>query len=97
MSEGRGSSEGYRSKRAALDAAETTLKTLNQRLSEVAANDPELLEEIRVEAATAAQAVQRWTDNVFNMLSFIKKNNPGITDAVLREGLEIPADFDYLT
>ena len=97
LSDGREQTEDYQLKRQALSDAEEKLCEVNHLLSEVAANDPELLEEIRLEAKVAEVAATRWTDNVFNLLSFIKKNNAGYSEAQLREGLGVPVDFDYLS
>ncbi|XP_070572534.1 meiotic nuclear division protein 1 homolog isoform X2 [Ptychodera flava] len=57
--------------------------------------DPEVLKEIQNETGTAKEAVNRWTDNVFNIKSWCKKKF-GFEERVIDKQFGIPEDFDYL-
>ncbi|XP_077866462.1 meiotic nuclear division protein 1 homolog isoform X2 [Saccoglossus kowalevskii] len=57
--------------------------------------DPEVLKEIQNETGVAKEAVNRWTDNVFNIKSWCKKKF-GFEENVIDKQFGIPEEFDYL-
>ncbi|XP_070494901.1 meiotic nuclear division protein 1 homolog [Chironomus tepperi] len=42
-------------------------------------------------------AVNRWTDNIFNMKSWFKRKYPAIEDAQLEKEFRIPSELDYFS
>eukprot|EP00730_Choanoeca_flexa_P015226 TRINITY_DN6941_c0_g1_i1.p1 TRINITY_DN6941_c0_g1~~TRINITY_DN6941_c0_g1_i1.p1 ORF type:complete len:205 (+),score=53.37 TRINITY_DN6941_c0_g1_i1:280-894(+) len=56
--------------------------------------DPEVLEARVEQTKVAKMAVERWTDNIFNIRSWCK-NKFQIDPAVFNKNFGIPADFDY--
>ncbi|CAN7985202.1 unnamed protein product [Ixodes hexagonus] len=57
--------------------------------------DPEVLEEVKAQAATAREAANRWTDNIFGIKSWTK-NKFFIEESVLNKQFSIPEDLDYI-
>lgn len=45
---------------------------------------------------TCKDAVNRWTDNIYNVLTFIKKQRPDMQDSQLLEYFGLEKDFDYI-
>jgi len=57
--------------------------------------DPALLDAMEVDIKTSVEAANRWTDNIFDMRSYlVKKFNQDIN--ALNKHFEIPSDFDYV-
>ncbi|XP_020343075.1 meiotic nuclear division protein 1 homolog isoform X2 [Oncorhynchus kisutch] len=57
--------------------------------------DPEVIEEMRKSNVTAKEAVSRWTDNVFAIKSWAKRNF-GFDDGRIDKAFGIPEDLDYI-
>jgi hypothetical protein len=58
--------------------------------------DPKKLEEIRKKQKTAKDAANRWTDNLYEMESWMKKQNPGLSSDELAKNFPILKDLDYV-
>ena len=41
-------------------------------------------------------ACDRWTDNLFEVVSWMKKQNPGVRDEELEANFPVLKDLDYL-
>ena len=57
--------------------------------------DPETLEAMRRESATATEAANRWTDNVYNIKTWCKRKF-AMEEAVIDKQFGVPENFDYL-
>jgi predicted nuclease with TOPRIM domain len=57
--------------------------------------DPEHVEEMEKKAGVAFDAANRWTDNVFNVITWLK-NKLNMESRDLRAQFQIPDDFDYV-
>lgn len=44
----------------------------------------------------ALEAANRWTDNLYEMESWMKKNNPGMSSEDLQTNFPILKDLDYV-
>jgi len=58
-------------------------------------NDPELLEKIASEIEESKEAANKWTDNLFQLKSWIKKKFP-IDEKQIDKQFGIPEDLDYV-
>jgi len=70
-------------------------ETLNK-LKEYADNDPAMLEQMAKDASLAVQAVNRWTDNIFSIQSWIRKKFPSVDQTAFCKQFGIPEDLDYI-
>ena len=59
-------------------------------------NDPEVLDKMKAEIATAIESANRWTDNIFAIHSWIGRKFPSVSVADLNKQFGIPDDLDYL-
>ncbi|KAJ8312135.1 hypothetical protein KUTeg_009508 [Tegillarca granosa] len=57
--------------------------------------DPEVLQEIQNQSITAKEAVNRWTDNIFSIKSWIK-NKFCFEESVIDKQFGIPEELDYI-
>ncbi|XP_078494851.1 meiotic nuclear division protein 1 homolog [Ciona intestinalis] len=57
--------------------------------------DPEVVNAITDETQIAKESANRWTDNMFNLKSWIKRKFP-IDEAVINKQFEIPEELDYV-
>uniref|UniRef100_H2ZBQ0 Meiotic nuclear division protein 1 homolog n=1 Tax=Ciona savignyi TaxID=51511 RepID=H2ZBQ0_CIOSA len=57
--------------------------------------DPEVINELQKEATIAKEAANRWTDNIFNLKSWIKRKFP-IDENVINKQFDIPEELDYI-
>nr|XP_037278070.1 meiotic nuclear division protein 1 homolog [Rhipicephalus microplus] len=80
----------------------TKLSELERDRDEVAAElekhkdcDPEVLEEVKKQTLVAKEAVNRWTDNIFSIKSWVK-NKFFIEESVLNKQFGIPEELDYV-
>ncbi|XP_064459867.1 meiotic nuclear division protein 1 homolog isoform X2 [Ornithodoros turicata] len=78
-----------------LAQAETHRKDLLARLDKFKDCDPDVLDAVRAQTATARDAINRWTDNICSIKSWVK-NKFFIEDSVLNKQFGIPEDLDYL-
>lgn len=58
-------------------------------------NDPELLDKIASEIEESKEAANKWTDNLFQLKSWIKKKFP-IDEKQIDKQFGIPEDLDYI-
>ncbi|OQR85615.1 meiotic nuclear division protein [Achlya hypogyna] len=58
-------------------------------------NDPDILKKLDAKIKIAKEGVDRWTDNIFNMKSWVIKKN-SCSSAEVEKWLGIPEDFDYI-
>ena len=58
--------------------------------------DPELAAKIVKTSATAKQAANRWTDNVFVVMGFFKNKMSDFDQAGFLKHFGLPDDFDEL-
>ncbi|KAM3179097.1 hypothetical protein ACTXT7_001235 [Hymenolepis weldensis] len=56
---------------------------------------PSRLEELKSQSDSAIDSANRWTDNVFQIISWIK-NKFGLDESILRKQFQIPENFDYI-
>ena len=59
-------------------------KTISEEIKKYERCDPAKLIEVKAKVKTCKEAAIRWTDNLFEMESYMKKNNPSLT----REDIE---------
>ncbi|XP_030848113.1 meiotic nuclear division protein 1 homolog isoform X2 [Strongylocentrotus purpuratus] len=78
-----------------LSEKETDNGRLDAELERFRECDPEVIEEVKAEAAVAKEATNRWTDNVFSIKSWCKKKF-SLEEKLLDKQFGIPEDFDYL-
>ena len=75
------------------------LKSQNSKLQEGIKKfercDPEKLNETRAQVKSCKEAAIRWTDNLFEIESYMKKNNPSLTKTELEQNFPILKDLDY--
>ena len=57
--------------------------------------DPTKLNNIKAKVKTCKEAAIRWTDNLFEMESYMKKTNPSITRGDIEQNFPILKDLDY--
>ncbi|RWS21231.1 meiotic nuclear division protein 1-like protein [Leptotrombidium deliense] len=57
--------------------------------------DPDKLAEIKKESEVAKEAINRWTDNIFNIKSYAKRNMPCFDEESFNQSFGIPEDLDY--
>ena len=58
--------------------------------------DPKRLEEIATNTQICKAGMARWTDNLYEMESWIKKNNSAMTSEDIFSNFPILRDLDYL-
>ena len=77
---------------AELEAQKESLKV---KIRKYEGCDPEVLDRLNNEANSAKEAINRWTDNVFAVQSWIGKKFPGVNPQDMSKQFEIPEDLDY--
>ncbi|XP_054269550.1 meiotic nuclear division protein 1 homolog [Macrosteles quadrilineatus] len=58
-------------------------------------SDPEVLEQMKTDIKALKEAINRWTDNIFQLKSWCKEKF-SIEETTLNKSFGIPADLDYL-
>lgn len=58
-------------------------------------SDPKLLEKFAEKKKVCNEAHVRWTDNLFTVESFLKKNQPGMDIEGFHEQFPVLKDLDY--
>jgi hypothetical protein len=58
--------------------------------------DPKRLEEIATNKQICKAGMIRWTDNLYEMENWIKRNNPAMTNDQIYENFPILQDLDYI-
>ena len=75
---------------------EAKKKDLAAQLKKYEGCDPEVLVQLESETKMAKEAVNRWTDNIFNFHTWVGKRFPGVDSTSLNKQYEIPDDLDYV-
>jgi len=79
-----------------LTEAEILHEKLLASLKQYADNDPAALKEKELETKRAQDCANRWTDNIYSMQGWVKKNFPNISVDMFNKQFEIPEDLDYI-
>ncbi|KDO18496.1 hypothetical protein SPRG_16172 [Saprolegnia parasitica CBS 223.65] len=80
---------------AQLSALKTQADDMQKKIALLQENDPDLLKKLDAKAKVAKEGVDRWTDNVFNLKSWVIKKN-SCSSAEVEKWLGIADDFDYV-
>ncbi|KDO16624.1 hypothetical protein SPRG_17873 [Saprolegnia parasitica CBS 223.65] len=80
---------------AQLSALKSQADEMQKKIALLQENDPDLLKKLDAKAKVAKEGVDRWTDNVFNLKSWVIKKN-SCSSAEVEKWLGIPDDFDYV-
>ena len=78
---------------AELESKKTELKN---KLKKFEGCDPEVLVKLEEETKMAKEAVNRWTDNIFSVHSWIGKSFPSVNISDMNKQLGIPDELDYV-
>ena len=78
---------------ATLEAKKIDLKIKTQKYEGC---DPEVLEQVKKETTVSQEAVNRWTDNIFSVQSWIGKTFPAVNINDMNKQFGIPDDLDYV-
>ena len=78
---------------ATLEAKKNDLKIKTQKYEGC---DPEILEQVKKETTVSKEAVNRWTDNIFSIQSWIGKTFPAANMNDMNKQFGIPDDLDYV-
>jgi len=70
-------------------------KRLKSELQQLADNNPEIVQAMVEDGSKAKEAANRWTDNVFNIKSYVSKTF-GIGSDDFDKNFEIPENFDFV-
>ncbi len=79
-----------------LAKAEAKRDTLRAEVKKYEGCDPEVLHRLESETKMAKEAVNRWTDNIYAVQSWIGKRFPSINVNDMNKQFEIPDDLDYM-
>ncbi|KAK9238272.1 meiotic nuclear division protein 1 [Lipomyces kononenkoae] len=78
-----------------VDIKQSKLSALHAAISKYSDCDPELLENQRDALATAKEAVNRWTDNIFSVIGFFR--DQGTDVQMVYKEFGIPEDLDSVS
>ena len=78
---------------ADLDAQKADLEATVKKYKD---SDPKVLEVLAEETKLSKTATNRWTDNIYNIQSWIDKKFPGISVQDLNKQFGVPEDLDYV-
>ena len=88
--------EQYREKLVAeYNALKARNKELKDDLRQYEKCDPKKLEELKAKTKVCKDAANRWTDNLYEIESWMKKTNPGLSAEELAANFPILKDLDY--
>ena len=92
-------SDGDGPSRESLAAEYAELKAKNKQLktdiSQYERCDPAKMIELKAKTKTCQEAAIRWTDNLFEMESWMKKNNPSLSTEDIGNNFPVLKDLDY--
>jgi len=94
--EGREETEERQTALAELSDLKAKKLALEAEIQKYKDNDPEVLDKMKAEIATAIESANRWTDNIFAIHSWIGRKFPSVSVADLNKQFGIPDDLDYL-
>ena len=80
-----------------LDQLKKEHQLLQQKVKLFEKCDPKRLEEINGNKKAAKDGMIRWTDNLYEIENWIKKNNPGMNSEEIYQAFPILRDLDYAT
>ena len=58
--------------------------------------DPKRYVGLKKEATTSKENANRWVDNIFTTVQYLKKSRPELTSETLEDNFPILKDLDYL-
>lgn len=79
-----------------LEKLRTEKCQLEQELKNYERSDPKILLKMEQEAKIAKDAVNRWTDNLFQIMQWIKTHKPNFTESELCKSFPIFKELDYM-
>ena len=71
-------------------------ETLKAKIKKYEGCDPEELERLKKETMIAKEAVNRWTDNIYSIQSWVGKKYPTVNVNDLNQQFGVPDDMDYM-
>ncbi|CAK4071144.1 unnamed protein product [Aphanomyces euteiches] len=71
------------------------VEEMRAKLHVLSENDPDVMKKLEAKVKLAKEGVDRWTDNVFNLKSWVIKKNSA-PSAEVEKWLGIKDDFDYV-
>ena len=69
---------------------------LTQKMRKYERCDPKRLQELATKKKVCKEGMIRWTDNLYEMESWMKKNNGAMTTEEMYQAFPILRDLDYL-
>ena len=75
---------------------EKKTETLKAKIKKYEGCDPEELERLKKETMIAKEAVNRWTDNIYSIQSWVGKKYPTVNVNDLNQQFGVPDDMDYM-
>jgi len=94
-SSGREDSEDRKAILEEVAEVEAQKELIKSKIKKFEGCDPEVLEKIEGDAKMAKEAINRWTDNIFAVQSWIGKKFPSVNQEDMSKQFEIPQDLDY--
>ncbi|XP_068617768.1 meiotic nuclear division protein 1 homolog [Battus philenor] len=80
---------------AALEKLTRTEENLQKELQKYRDSDPEYIAQLKTETQDLKSAINRWTENIFTLKSYIH-NTFQITNDEIEQKFNIPQDLDYI-
>ena len=74
---------------------EAKKELLKNKIKKYEGCDPEVLEKLNSDAITAKEAINRWTDNIFAIQTWIGKKFPSVNLEDMGKQFDVPQDLDY--
>ena len=94
--EGREPSEERTAKLARLTELREEKERVDAQLEKYKDSDPELIKEKEDAVAACIDAANRWTDNIFALLSHFKEMRPDLKQSDILKSFDLPGDMDYV-
>ncbi len=73
---------------------QTEIKALDRELAQLQEFGPEKLKDLELKSVEARSAANRWTENVYSLIAFMKKKNESIETAMMLKQAGLPADME---
>eukprot|EP00462_Mataza_sp_D1_P000367 CAMPEP_0175090240 /NCGR_PEP_ID=MMETSP0086_2-20121207/1224_1 /TAXON_ID=136419 /ORGANISM="Unknown Unknown, Strain D1" /LENGTH=203 /DNA_ID=CAMNT_0016362823 /DNA_START=10 /DNA_END=621 /DNA_ORIENTATION=- len=89
-------SDDRSNKMAKLSQLQQESSQLDVELQKYADSDPERLGKLGAASSVCKNATNRWTDNIWELLSFFKTKKPELTDNEFFKYFGLPLDLDYV-
>lgn len=71
-------------------------ESLKKEMKQFEKCDPARVDEIRSKITICKASCDRWVDNIFQVISWMTKQNPGITASDLAMQFPVTKELDYL-